>query len=434
MLAMTNEQIEQLSEDFQKQMANLTDVEFVNAPFAGFKYEDGDISEYRQNVSSQLLKIMNPENLGEFNSLISQALINLEKNEHWQGINHPKEQFDVKNVELCLPEKRAGRCFCAKMNDRNYKDVVTINPIAYTQWIKDTFKTENIENIKREDLVTFTEALIIHELTHGDQFNRLSKDDIPTDNMPSLIPQESFSNHGTDNSKKSELPTPENDPSAFYLMEALWEADTRSTACKCILEEEYASDEAKEKVIQMQIRGAKENNNIVKNAIKTKDQNNMFFEDLKNSTTGLKQIININLSEDVETIKKLIEHVYAVDKYGEDKKGFIQRIINTIKETNSKQMETVNKQSDNNQSNESVTNSETNGQSSETNQPIKDRINELKKRFVANNETTENKKNDNQKIKELRGISSFTKTPYKPKEIIVNPQTLRLYQDKMQNS
>ena len=46
----------------------------------------------------------------------------------------------------------------------------------------------------------------------------------------------------------------------------------------------------------------------------------------------------------------------------------------------------------------------------------------------------ENKKNDNQKIKELRGISSFTKTPYKPKEIIVNPQTLRLYQDKMQNS
>ena len=37
-------------------------------------------------------------------------------------------------------------------------------------------------------------------------------------------------------------------------------------------------------------------------------------------------------------------------------------------------------------------------------------------------------------IAELRGISSATKAPYKPQSITINPNTLRLYQSKKQNS
>lgn len=44
------------------------------------------------------------------------------------------------------------------------------------------------------------------------------------------------------------------------------------------------------------------------------------------------------------------------------------------------------------------------------------------------------KNNEANRLMVLRGISPSTKAPYKPKEITINPNTLRLYQDKKQNS
>ena len=434
---MTNEQIEQLSETFLKQMNSLSDVEFVKSPFAikemlslkkkifkdnekksdeeiktflkDFSEDGKNFTEYRKDIEAQLSKIMSPESLNELNSLISEALTKLEKNEYWQSINHPKEQFNATQIELCLPENRTGRCFRAKMNDGSYEDVVTINPIAYINYLN---------NCKVEDKLTCTEAFIIHELTHGDQYNRMPESDIPTDYMPNLLSQ-----------KDSWVP--KYGEAGELLLDALWEADTRSTACLCILKEGDVASKSIEEVIQMQLRGKPEIKiNTTRKILEAKDHKELFFEVLRNYTSEFKKVKHDKFSEDEEYINEFIGHIYDKDKYG-DYDDFVQEVSSIIKEANSIQVEVVREQKGNN---ESINNSETDEGSRAKTQQALNKIEELRVNLTANKETAENGENNNQNIKELRGISSFTKAPYKPKEIIVNPQTLRLYQDKMQNS
>lgn len=73
---------------------------------------------------------------------------------------------------------------------------------------------------------------------------------------------------------------------------------------------------------------------------------------------------------------------------------------------------------------------------------IEKRLTDLKERYLPKIESirlnekdiVSTKNNEANKLMALRGISPSTKAPYKPKEITINPNTLRLYQDKKQNS
>ncbi len=73
---------------------------------------------------------------------------------------------------------------------------------------------------------------------------------------------------------------------------------------------------------------------------------------------------------------------------------------------------------------------------------IKKRLTDFKERYLPKIESIRlnekdiisTKNNEANKLMALRGISPSTKAPYKPKEITINPNTLRLYQDKKQNS
>lgn len=325
---MTDEQIQQLSETFLKQMNSLSDVEFVKSPFVikemlslkkkifkdnkkktdeeiktflkDFSEDGKNFTEYRKDIEAQLSKIMSPEKLAELNTLISQALVNIEKNEYWQSMNHPKGQFEAKSVELCLPENRAGRCFRAKMDDVTNKDVVTINPIAYRYYLN---------NCKVEDELTCTEAFIIHELTHGDQYNRIYEKsgnihDIPTDYMPSL-------NTKSSQQEQKSLPLEED---VLLLRDAIWEADTRSTACKCIVDKSNIDKSSKEEVIEMQLMGNQEIKNEAKeNILNAKNHKEIFFEILSNYTVELKKHRHQKTGESIsfsENVTEFVKDVY----------------------------------------------------------------------------------------------------------------------------
>ncbi len=153
-----------LSESFKEQLTKLSDVGFVlnsfdNIDLAKLRREiniirnDKNISnakevindcirnfisidgksfqELRQKVSSEVLKMMSFDELKKFNSLIEKALANLSSNEYWQNLSYKRNNFDVKTVEMVLPDKRGGRCFRADLENGNYKDLVTISPVAF---------------------------------------------------------------------------------------------------------------------------------------------------------------------------------------------------------------------------------------------------------------------------------------------------------------
>lgn len=359
---MTNKQIEELSETFQKQLKELSDIDFIKSPFGieglenlqrqiftiennknivdkeaeiknlinGFQTKDGkSFKEYRQEISSQLEKSMSVENLKEFNSMISEAVKRLEKNPYWQSLNHPQKHFNANKIELTLPEKRAGRCFRAKLEDNAYKDVVTINPLGFSQWLNN----KNIHS--KEDKIACLETHIIHELTHGDQYNRIveqdgiSADFPPTDKMPSLT------EHQHEHVKNS---THKNDN--VILMDALWEADTRSTAYKSMLEEDISTP-MKEKIMQMQMHFS--SGGIKQEVPSGKSHKELFFVTFKNYLTALRQFMPQAKIEYSTETKNLINHIYDEKKYGKYE-DFIHEINKTIKEINYPQQTQVNKQ------------------------------------------------------------------------------------------
>lgn len=359
---MTDKQIENLSETFQKQLKELSDIDFIKSPFGieglnnlhrqileiennknitqkeaeiknlinNFRSKDGkNFQQYRQEISSQLSEFMSVKNLKEFNSMISEAVKKLEKNPYWQSLNHPQKHFNANKIELTLPEKRAGRCFRAKLEDNTYKDVVTINPLGFSQWLNN----KNIHS--KEDKIACLETHIIHELTHGDQYNRIvdqngiSADFPPTDKMPSLVSTPQAPTKKTQSKDDNVL-----------LMDALWEADTRSTAYKA-LSVENISNEMKEKIMQMQLQfsisGVKQEKPHGNN------HKEVFFVTLKNYLTAIKQFMPQAKLEFSNETKNLINHIYDAKKYGKYE-DFVHEIKKTIQEINHPQKESKNKQ------------------------------------------------------------------------------------------
>ena len=171
-----------------KKQEKLSSVEEVTKLIKNFKTKDGtSFEDYREKVSNEFEEIMSVENLIKFNSLVEEVITRLEKNDRWQNLDHPKDSerpFEALSIELALPENRAGRIFRAENEDGSYRDVVTINPISFTKYFDD-HRCKN-----DEDKLACLEAFVIHELTHGDQYNRNPKV-IPIDRMPSLVVQNS---------------------------------------------------------------------------------------------------------------------------------------------------------------------------------------------------------------------------------------------------
>ena len=361
MKTLDDKQLEELSQNFQSQMRGLSDIAFIKSPWGNvelsslqrqiasiekdkdikdketeiqnliknFRTQDGkNFQELRKEVSGQASEIMSVENLKSMNSLISEAIKRMGKNPYWQSLTHPSQYFNAQDVELTLPEKRGGRCFRAQLDDNNYKDVVTLNPLGFTQWLNN----KNIHS--HEDKLACIEAHIIHELTHGDQYNRIvarngiSADFPPTDTMPSLIE--------TPTAKKTQNTSTDDNT---LLMDALWEADTRSTAYRAILEETDISESSKEKIMQMQLQF--NGMGVKQEAPKGRSQKELFFVTLKNYLNGIKKLMPQVKLEFSKNTLEYISHIYDAQKYGKFE-DFVHEIKKTVNEINQPQKENQN--------------------------------------------------------------------------------------------
>lgn len=99
-----------------------------------------------------------------FREMCVQAYGDLEKSDYWQSINHPKDKgFDVSKIYIALPDFRGGRCF----HDMGHnEDVVSLSPLSFAL----NFSKYGLD--KPQDQQAYIKAVLAHEFTHADQYNR----------------------------------------------------------------------------------------------------------------------------------------------------------------------------------------------------------------------------------------------------------------------
>lgn len=110
-----------------------------------------------------------------FKDMCGQAYGDLAKSEYWQSINHPKDKgFDVSKICIALPDKRRGRCF----HDVGHnEDVVSVSPLSFAI----DFSQHGLD--KPDDQKAYVKAVLAHEFTHADQYNR-EGNEAPRDYLP----------------------------------------------------------------------------------------------------------------------------------------------------------------------------------------------------------------------------------------------------------
>lgn len=151
-----------------------------------------------------------------FRKMCVQAYDDLQKSNYWQSINHPKDKgFNVSKICIALPDFRGGRCF----HDMGHnEDVVSLSPLSFAV----DFAQCGLD--KLQDQQAYVKAVLAHEFTHADQYNREG-----TEAPQSCLPGEKL--------KKEEMKKEEGKEPSWFL-ESLHEGECRATAMTITLKDE----------------------------------------------------------------------------------------------------------------------------------------------------------------------------------------------------